>query len=215
MDQEEPAARQGERRHLQRVVQLPRQQRGPRGDALGVPVPRHRRGAGHGHRERGHARGVRGDQARAPHPGGGRAAQPPARRHRAPGRLRREAQGPELGRDHHREARGGVAQGHRGGAPLARAREGHRHLHRRRYAGSVHQAGAPAPGHRGAADGRHECGRRSLRSRQDVPPAGREVGPRDEEGRGVPDAVHGGGEAARRRRPGSPCARRARSCSPR
>ena len=38
----EPAARQGQRRRLQHLVQLPRQQQGARGDALGVPLPRHR-----------------------------------------------------------------------------------------------------------------------------------------------------------------------------
>ncbi len=46
-------------------------------------------------------------------PGRGRAPQPPPRRHRAPGRLRRAAQGAERRRRRHREARGGVAQGHR------------------------------------------------------------------------------------------------------
>ena len=50
--------------------------------------------------------------------------------------------------------------------------------------------------HRRPADGRHERGRRPVRRRQDVPAAGREVGPRDEEGGRVPDAVHGGGEEA-------------------
>jgi 5-methyltetrahydrofolate--homocysteine methyltransferase len=44
LDQGQPPARQGQRRHLQRVVQLPRQQPRARGDALGVPVPRDRAG---------------------------------------------------------------------------------------------------------------------------------------------------------------------------
>ena len=50
-------------------------------------------------------------------------------------------------------------------------------------------------GDRGPADGRHERRRRPVRRRQDVPPAGREVGPRDEEGRGLPDPLHRRGEA--------------------
>ena len=61
------------------------------------------------------------------------------------------------------------------------------------------QYAASARGHRGAADGRHEDRRRPVRRGQDVPAAGGEERPRDEEGRGVPRAVHGGGEAGRRR----------------
>ena len=41
---------------------------------------------GHGHRQRRHARGLRGDRARAEGAGRGRAAQSPPRRHRAAGR---------------------------------------------------------------------------------------------------------------------------------
>ena len=43
-------------RHLERVVLVPRQQPGPRGDPLGVPVPRHQGRPGHGHRQRRSAR---------------------------------------------------------------------------------------------------------------------------------------------------------------
>ena len=51
------------------------------------------------------------------------------------------------------------------------------------------------PGHhRRAAHGRHPGRRRSVRRRQDVPAAGREKRPRDEEGRGLSHAVHGGRE---------------------
>ncbi len=42
----------------------------------------------------------------------------------------------------------------------------------------------------GPADGRHERGRRSVRCRQDVPAAGREVRARHEEGRRTPGALH-------------------------
>ena len=41
LDQAEPARREGQRRHLQRLVLLPRQQPGPRGDPRRLPLPRH------------------------------------------------------------------------------------------------------------------------------------------------------------------------------
>ena len=93
LDQGEPAARQGERRRLEHLVQLPRQQQRARGDALRVSLSRHRRRHGHGHRQRRHARGLRGDRAGAEGAGRGRAAEPPSRRDRAPRRLRRKAEG--------------------------------------------------------------------------------------------------------------------------
>ena len=103
LDQGEPAAREGERRRLERLVQLPRQQPRPRGDALGVPLPRHPGRHGHGHRQRRHARGLRGDRAGAARARRGRAAQSPSRRDRAARRLRREAEG--RGRRSHGAAR--------------------------------------------------------------------------------------------------------------
>jgi hypothetical protein len=57
----QPAPRQGQRRRLQYFVQLPRQQQGPRGHALRLPLSRHRRRHGHGHRQRRNARSLRGD----------------------------------------------------------------------------------------------------------------------------------------------------------
>ncbi len=42
LDQGEPPGRQGLGRHLQRLVQLPRQQPGARGDPRRLPLPRHR-----------------------------------------------------------------------------------------------------------------------------------------------------------------------------
>ena len=80
--------RQGERRRQQHLVLVPRQQRRARGDALGVPVPRDPGRHGHGHRQRRPARGLRGDPEGPAGAGRGRAAQPPARRHRAAGRVR-------------------------------------------------------------------------------------------------------------------------------
>ncbi len=47
----------------------------------------------------------------------------------------------------------------------------------------------------GPLDGRHGCGRRSVRRGKDVLASSGQVGPRDEEGGGAPDAVHGGRES--------------------
>ena len=59
LDQAEPARRAGLRRRLERLVLLPRQQPGARGDPRGLPVPRDRGRHGHGHRQRRRARGLR------------------------------------------------------------------------------------------------------------------------------------------------------------
>src|SRR5207245_10718960 len=59
---------------------------------------------------------------------------------------------------------------------------------------------APERGDRGSAYGRHERGRRPVRRRQDVPAAGREVGPGDETGGGAPGALHRGAEGGIGRR---------------
>jgi 5-methyltetrahydrofolate--homocysteine methyltransferase len=59
----------------------------------------------------------------------------------------------------------------------------------------------PLDDHRGPADGRHEHRRRAVRRRQDVPAAGGEERPRDEEGGRDPRAADGRREAGRR---GSP-----------
>jgi 5-methyltetrahydrofolate--homocysteine methyltransferase len=52
VDQAEPPRRQGQRRHLQRLVLLPGQQPGPRGHPCRLPVPRDPCGPRHGHRQR-------------------------------------------------------------------------------------------------------------------------------------------------------------------
>ena len=56
------------------------------------------------------------------------------------------------------------------------------------------EVGPSATGDRRPADGRHGCGRRLVRSGQDVFAPGGEVCASDEEGGGPPDAVHGGRE---------------------
>ena len=83
-------------------------------------------------------------------------------------------------------------------ADHARPRQGHRRARRRRHRGAAARdrggRRSPARGHRGSADGRHERRRRPVRRRQDVPAAGREVGPGHEEGRRAPHPVHRGRE---------------------
>ena len=76
-------------RRLESLLLVPRQRRRPRGDALGLPLPRDRCRARHGHRQRGPARGVRGHRARPARARRGRTFRPAAGRDRAPGRVRR------------------------------------------------------------------------------------------------------------------------------
>ena len=52
----EPAGRARQRRRVEHLVRLPRQQPGARGDARGIFVPRHPRRDEHGHRQRGPVR---------------------------------------------------------------------------------------------------------------------------------------------------------------
>ena len=58
--------------------------------------------------------------------------------------------------------------------------------------------------HRRAADGRDERRRRPVWGGKNVSAAGREVGSRDEKGRGLSHAVHGGGEGSRGHRRQAP-----------
>ena len=107
---------------------VPRQRRGPRGDARGVSVPRDPRRHGHGHRQRRPARGVRGDSQGAAGARRRRAAQPPARRHRAAGRVRRDGQEARAGGREPTELAWRERAGR--GAAEARAGQGHRRVHR-------------------------------------------------------------------------------------
>ena len=85
-----PAHASRERRCQQRLVRLPRQRPGPRGDPRRVPLPRHRGRDGHGHRQRRPARDLRRHRPGAAGARRGRGAEPPARRHRAAARGRRQ-----------------------------------------------------------------------------------------------------------------------------
>ena len=82
----------------------------------------------------------------------------------------------------------------RRGAAQARAGARHQRVHRGRHGGRAQARRQAHRGDRGAADGRHERGRRPVRRRQDVPAAGGQVGARDEAGGGLPATFPGGGE---------------------
>ena len=90
---------------------------------------------------------------------------------------------------------------HGRGAPVARARQRHRRLHRRGRRRRRGRSTRARSIHRRPAHGRHEDRRRSLRRREDVLAAGREERPRDEEGRRLPVAVHGSGRSNGRDEP--------------
>ena len=181
--------RQGQRRRQQPVVLVPGQRRRARGDARGFPLPRGARRHGHGDRQRRPARGLRGHSRRPAHPRRGRHLQPPPRRHRTAGALRRGRAGDRAG------PRGRPELARLGGrrAPGPRPGAWHRRLHRGRRGGGAAAVRPPARRHRRAADERHEGGRRPVRGGQDVPAAGGQERPCHEEGGRVPAAVHGGG----------------------
>ena len=74
------------------------------------------------------------------------------------------------------------------------AGQGHGPVRRRGHRGGAPADRAADRGHRRAADGRHERGRRSLRRGQDVPAAGGQERARHEEGGRPPAALHRGRE---------------------
>ena len=83
---------QDQRRREQHQLLVPRQRPGPRGDALGVSLPRHPGRHGHGHRQRRPARRLRGDSQGTARARRGRAAQSPARRDRSADQAGRNGQ---------------------------------------------------------------------------------------------------------------------------
>ena len=213
-DQGTLSGRPHQRRHLEPVVLVPRQRHRPRGDALGVPVPRGARS------------GWTWASSTPASSRSTRTSRPTCwnwsrtcifdRREDATDRLvtlRREREG----HGHQAGGRPVLARGPGRGAAVARARARHRRLHRGRHRGGPAEPAAAARGDRGPADGRHEDRRRPVRRRQDVPAAGGEERAGDEALGRLPGAVHGGREGAgpaggpRRRR----SAVRARSCWPR
>jgi hypothetical protein len=131
--QADPAPCAGLRRRVQRVVLVPRQQPGARGDPRGVPVPRHQGGHGHGHRQRRPAGHLRRPARGAARGGRGRHPQPPRRRHRAPAGHRPEVQGRRRGAPRSPRTWSGAAG--RSKSAGARAGQGHHRLHRRGHRG--------------------------------------------------------------------------------
>ena len=80
------------RRRLQPVVLVPRQRPGARGDAHRVPLSRDQGRHDDGHRQRRPARRLRGNPEGPARARRGRDPQPPPRRDRAPGQVRRDGQ---------------------------------------------------------------------------------------------------------------------------
>ncbi len=189
------ALRQGLRRRVQRVLLVPRQQPGARGDPLGLSVPRHQGRHGHGYRQRRPARGLRRPAGGAARCGRGRDPEPQPGGHRAPDRPGAQVQGRRL---HRREQAGPVLARCPGGeAHRARPDQGRHRLHRRGHRRGAAEARRADQRHRRPADGRHERGRRPVRRGQDVPAPGGQVRPRDEEVRRLPGALSGGRRSAR------------------
>ena len=148
-----------------------------------VPVPRHQGGHGHGHRQCRPAHRLSGHSHAAARRHRGRAVQPPRRRDRAP-------------------ARSGAAniKGDGAAAEVEDAAWRALPVNDRITHAMVHgidafivedteearaRRRAAAGRDRRPADGRHECGRRPVRLGQDVPAAGGQIRPRDEEGGGL------------------------------
>ncbi len=136
LDQGEPPRRPRLRRRLQRVLLVPGQQRGARGDPRRLPLPRHPGGHGHGNRQRRRPRRLRPGRRRAARADRGRRPQPATRLHRAAAGDRRHVQ--------HRRHQAG---GDRGGVALPAARRTH-HLRPGQGAGRARR-----DRHRGAAPG--------------------------------------------------------------
>ncbi len=136
--------REGERRRQQSLVLVPRQRPGARSDSLGLPLPCHQGGHGHGHRERRPAGRLRGHSEGAPRARRGHHLQPPARRDRAHGAVRRNGEG------RREEARSGrcVAAGDGRSAVVPRARARGRGLHRAGCRRSEAEVRPPAADHR-------------------------------------------------------------------
>ena len=150
LDQGQPAPRPGVGRRLERLLQLPRQQRGARGDPRGLPLPRHQGRHGHGHRQRRCPAALRHRRHQAARRHRGRRAQPAPRRGRPAPHHRR---GLPRQRRGGRPDRRGVALDARARADHARPRQGHRRARRRRHRGAAARdrrgRRAAARGHRG------------------------------------------------------------------
>ena len=187
-----------QRRGQQSVVLVPRQQRRPRSDSLGVSVSRRQGRHGHGHRQCRPAGRVRGHRARTADPRRGHHLQPPSRRHRTDGRVCRDGQGRRRaprGRSTWLGVRAPWPSGFRTRSCEASSITSSRTTSRRHAL----ETGSTARRDRGPADGWHEDRGRPVRGRQDVSAASGQECPRHEEGCRLPRTVHGSGTTSRRR----------------
>jgi 5-methyltetrahydrofolate--homocysteine methyltransferase len=95
-----------------------------------------------------------------------------------------------------------LAEKYRGGDALAEKQAEEWRLCRRGHRRGAAAIRPPDRGDRRPADGRHERRRRPVRRRQDVPAAGGEIRPRDEEGGRPPAPLYRGGKGPERPRQG-------------
>ncbi len=144
LDKAEPAAREDQRRRVERVLLVPRQRPGARGDPHRVPVSRDPGRHGHGHRQRRPARRVCRPGPRAARARRGRDPEPPRGFHRPAAGSGRQVQ------DRHgqegREPR--MAQPAGREAPGARAGARHHQLHRRGHRRGARARSTPRAGAR-------------------------------------------------------------------
>ncbi len=172
------------------------QQSGPRGHARGFSLSRHPGRDGHGHRQRRAAGRLRRNSAGPAGACRGRPPEPAARRHGAPGQVCRV---PQV-RGEVQGGRGRVAHCPGRGASQPRPGQRRNRSHRGGRRGGQAEVWQAARRYRRPADGRDEHRGRPVRCRQDVPPAGGQERAGDEEGGGLPAAVHG---SEKSRPPGS------------
>ena len=172
---------------------VPRERAGPPRDAFRVPVPRDRGRARHGDRERGSARRLRGHPAGPARARRGRDLQPPARRDRAARPFAETVQGSALAKEEDLYVAGSARSRSVSRTRSCTASTGGSTEDTEEARAAVRPA---ARRDRGTVHGRDADRRRPVRRREDVPAAGRQERARDEEGRRLPRAVHGGREAA-------------------
>ena len=197
LDQAEPARRQGVRRHLQRELLLPRQQPGPRGDPRGVPLPRDRRRPRHGHRQRRRPGRLRPRSSRSCASGSRTSSStaaptPPSGCSRSPRRTTSRARSPRR-----RPRSGGRCPvGERITHALVKGIDAHAESDTEELRQEIaDRGGRPIEVIEGPLmDGMNVVGDLFGAGKMFLP-AGREVGPGDEEGRRLPDPVHRAGEA--------------------
>ena len=202
LDQGEPARRQGLRRHLQRLLLLPRQQPGARGDPRRLPLPRDRGRPRHGHRQRRRPRGLRRGRPRAARADRGRRPQPPPRRRRAAARDRRGAQPGAARRPRRRDEEWrALPVGERITHALVKGIDAHVEADTEELRAEIaERGGRPIEVIEGPLmDGMNVVGDLFGAGKMFLP-AGRQERAGDEEGRRLPHPVHRG---RRSRRPGA------------